>query len=145
MIATDGNRRFQISAFDQIVNSLAHLSSLTIPKPTDACRQSLEVHAIAREAQPTIECAVIGKEFKRKVVSFADIVRVAGKRHPAKWSLPFAEERPNVFGYEARNLKGIDATGIQRLLAYVIPTVESHGPGAFQGEHCFNMPCHRLH
>src|SRR5829696_6523164 len=114
MIAPDRDRGFQIATLHEIVDRLAHLCTFTITEPADACRQSLEVNAIARKTQPAIQRAIIGKHLQREIVSLANVLWITRQRHPAKRSFAFAEEWSNVLGHETRYLKRILATRIKR-------------------------------
>src|SRR5215212_5865521 len=116
MITANRDRRLEITTFHEIVDRLAHLSPFTITEPADARGQSLKVNSIARETQPAIQCAIIGKHLQRKIVSIANVLRIAGQRHPAKRSFAFAEKRANVFRHKARYLKRIRTTSIESLL-----------------------------
>src|ERR1041384_7784948 len=116
MVAPDRNRRFEIATLDEVVDCFAHLSPFTITEPTDARRQSLEVHTIARETQPTIQRAIVGKHLEREIVGLAYVFRVARQRNPAKRAFAFTEKRSNVLGNESGYLERVFASGIKRLL-----------------------------
>src|SRR6185369_12949664 len=105
MIAPDRDRRFKVAALHEIVDRLAHLSTLTVTEPADARRQSLEVNAIARQTQPAIQRAIVGKHLEGEIVGLAYVFCLARQRHPAKRSFAFAEKRPNVLGHKTRYLK----------------------------------------
>src|SRR5258705_10067467 len=129
MIASDCDRGFQMGAFDEIVYCLTHLGAFPITKPTDARWQSLKMNAIACEPKPAVQRSIIRKEFERQIVGFAYVVRITGERHPPKRTLPFAEDRSNVFGNETWDFKGFRATSVECLLAYVVTVVENDGSG----------------
>src|ERR1700752_871859 len=126
MIPTDCNRRFQIPSLDEIVDRLPHLSPFAVTKPANARRQSLEMHAIARQTQPTIQRAIVRKHLECQIVRFANVFRISRKRHPSKRSFAFAEKRSNVFGNKARYLERIGASRIKRLLANVVAVVKRY-------------------
>src|SRR5215207_9572911 len=107
MITANCDRRFQISTLDEIVDGLAHLRALAITEPTDTRRQALKLNAITRKTQPAIQRTIVGKHLQRQVIGFSNVLRVAGKRDPTKWSLAFTEEWPNVFRNKARYLERI--------------------------------------
>src|SRR6266850_707937 len=144
MIASDGDGRLEIPTLDQVVDSFAHLSTLAITKPANSRRQSLKLNAIACEPQPTVQRSIVWKKFEGQVVGLPNIIRISGERDPAKRSLAFTEERTNVLRYKSRNLKCVETTGIECLLTYVVAIVEGDGTAAFQREHRFDMPGHRL-
>src|SRR5689334_23440128 len=132
MIAANRDRRFQIAAPDEIVNRFAHLRAFAVTEPADARRQSLKVNAIARQTQPAIQRAIVGKQLEREVVSLANVFRVARQRDPAKRSLAFAEQRANVLRHETRNLECIFATSVESLLANVVAVIKRDRAGALQ-------------
>src|SRR5438067_1909708 len=78
VIAANGNRSFQITPTDQFINRFTHLSALAITEPTDARRQSLELYAVPREAQPSIQGLIFRKQFESEIVCFADVFSFAG-------------------------------------------------------------------
>src|SRR5207237_943180 len=119
-----------------------HLGALAVTEPADARRQALKLHALARKTKPTMQGRIIGEEFEREVVCAAYVVRIARQCDKTKRPLASAKKRANVFGHEAGNLEGVVATGIKRLLAYVVAVIERDRAVAFQGEHCFDVPRH---
>src|ERR1051325_2115261 len=96
MIAADRDRRFQIAAADGFIDRLAHLCAFAVAEPTDARRQTLKLHSIARQPQPTIQRLIVGKKFEREIVSLAYVFGFAGERDPTKRTFAFAEEWANV-------------------------------------------------
>src|SRR5689334_13143387 len=125
MIAPDRDRRFQIAALDEIVDRFAHFGAFAVAEPADARGQALEVHAIAREPQPAIQRAIVGKHLEREIVGLANVLRIAGERDPAKGSLAFTKQWANVLRHKAGNVERVLATGVERLLADVVAVVES--------------------
>src|ERR1041385_3613330 len=132
MIAPDRDRRFQIAALHEVVDSFAHLGALAVTEPADARRQSLQVNAFARETQPAIQRAIVRKQLECEVVSLANVFGVARQRDPAKRPFAFAEQRSNVFGHESRNLERVFATGVESLLANVVAVIKRDGAAALQ-------------
>src|SRR5258705_7826758 len=145
MVAPDGYWRFQVATLDEGVNGLTHFRSLAIPQPADTRRQSLKVNALARKTQPTVKGAVIREQFQSEIIGLTYIFLVTRECHPTKRSLAFAEEWPNVFRHKARNLKGIFATGVERLLANVVAIVKDHRARTFQSQHRLDVTGHRGH
>ena len=103
------------------------------------------MNTIAREAQPAIQRAIFRKHLEREIVSLANVFSVAGKRDPAKRSFAFAEERTNVLRNKTRYLKRVLATRIKCLLANVVAVIKRNCARAFQRQHGFDVPRHRLH
>src|SRR5215217_950843 len=145
MIAPDRDRRLEIAPLYEIVDRLAPLSPFTITEPANAGRQSLEVNTVTSQSQPAIQRAIVRKHLEGEIVSLANVVGIARQRHPAKWSLAFTEERSNVLWHKTRDLEGVPATCIKRLLANVVAVIESDRARTFQRQHRFYMPRHRLH
>ena len=56
-----GMQSFQISAANQFIDGLAHLSAFTVAKPADARGQALKLYAIPRQPQPAIQCLIVRK------------------------------------------------------------------------------------
>src|SRR6266403_1391500 len=144
MIASDGDWRLEIPTLDHVVDSFTHLSTLAITKPANPRGQSLKLNAITCEPQPTVQRSIVWKKFECQVVGLPNIIRISRECYPEKRSLAFTEERTNVFRYKSRNLKCVETTGIECLLTYVVAIVEGDGTAAFQREHRFDMPGHRL-
>src|SRR5215813_10723757 len=74
MIAPYRDRRLEIAPLYEIVDRLAHLSTLAVTEPADARRQSLKVNAVARQTQPAIQRAIVRKHLEREIVGLANIV-----------------------------------------------------------------------
>src|SRR5437764_722456 len=129
MIAPYSNRRLQLSAFDEIVDCLAHLRTLAVTKPTDSRRKSLKLHTLASKSKPATKRRVFRKKFEREVIRLAYVFGVAGKSDPAERPFAFAEERPYVFGDETGNFECVRAASVESLLANVVAVIESNGPG----------------
>src|SRR3954447_8704483 len=102
MIAPDSDGRLQIATLHEVVDGFAHLGAFAVAKPANARGQALELHAIARQTQPAIQGAIVGKQLEREVVSLANVFRIAGKRHPAKRSFAFTKKRPDVLRHKTR-------------------------------------------
>src|SRR6185369_10692649 len=101
--------------------------------------QSLKMNAVARQTQPAIQRAIIGKHLEREIVSLANVLGIAGQRHPTKRTLALAEQRANVFRDEAGYLERVFATSIERLLANVVAVIESNRARTFQRQHRFDV------
>src|SRR5215813_11403330 len=113
MIAADRNRSFQIAAPHEFIDRFAHLSAFAVAEPADARGQALELHAIARKAQPAIQGFVVGKKLKRKVVCLPNVFGLARKSDPAEWTLTCTKQRTNVLRHETGNFECILAAGIE--------------------------------
>src|SRR5687767_2559676 len=127
MIASDGDRRFQVAAFHEFINRFTHLGALAVTKPTDARRKTLELNAVAGQTQPTIQSRIVWEKLQREVVGLLNITRITGQRDPAKWTFAFTEERANVLRDETGNLKRILHACIKRHLPDVVAVIKRHG------------------
>src|ERR1051325_9564222 len=105
MIAADRDRRFQIAAADEFIDRLAHLCAFAVAEPTDARRQTLKLHSIARQPPPTIQPLIVRIKFERDTLILAYVFGFPGERDPTKRTFAFAEEWANVFRHEAGNFK----------------------------------------
>ena len=95
---------------DEIVERDAELRALALAQPADARRQPLKCDPLARQRDPAAQMLVVRKQLEHQVVGARDVLRIAGQRHPAKRSLPLAEERPDVLGNESRECRTRCAT-----------------------------------
>src|SRR5437867_1814674 len=128
MIAADNDRCRDRAALYQIVHGNPKLGAFAIAEPADARRQTLKMDSFSCQFHPTPEGLVLWKNFERKFVCPRDVLRIAAQRHPAKWTFPFAEQRPDIFRNEPGNIKGVFDTGFFRLRADVVPVIESNSP-----------------
>src|SRR5213592_4550121 len=114
MIASDYDRRRELTTRDEIVQRHTESGALTLSQPADARRQSLEVHAFARHRDPAAQMLVVRKQVEHQLVGAREIVRIAGERHPAERTLPFTEQRAHVLRHESWYRERIFDTVIRR-------------------------------
>src|SRR3954465_2603276 len=107
MIATDGDRRRQVTARHEVVERQTEGRAVALPQPADARRQALEVDALAREGDPAPQVLVVRKEIEHQLVGPRDVGGIAGESDPAERSLPLTEQRADVLGDETGGLETI--------------------------------------
>src|SRR5438270_4896595 len=62
MVASDHDRRGELPPADELVDARAEFGALAVAEPADACRQSLERHTLAGEADPSRKRFVVREE-----------------------------------------------------------------------------------
>src|SRR5262249_10935689 len=120
VIAANNNGRLQLAAADHLVEAQAELGALAVTEPTDAGRQSLELHFFPSQVNPAGQRRFLRESWENGPVGAINVFGIAGKSCPAERTLAFAERRPNVFGDETRNAKGIFHTRLDSLGANVV-------------------------
>src|SRR5208283_2194446 len=126
MIAPHHDRRLDLSLLHQVIKRQAELRALSITKPADATRQSLELDPLAREANPTAKNFVVGKHFQHQIVGSVNVRGIAGKRRPAEGSATFAEQRTNVCRHKSRKIVGVLYAVFEGKRANIVAVIESH-------------------
>src|SRR5450759_5012212 len=127
MIAADDDRRRQLTAGDEVIEGDAELCALAETEPTDPGGQSLELHFLAGDRDPTSEMLVIREELEHQIIGAVDILWIAGQRHPTERSLALAEQRSDVLGNKAGDRERVANAGVERHRSNVVPIVECHG------------------
>jgi hypothetical protein len=145
MIAPDDDRRADDAPADQVVQGQTEPRALAVSEPEDACRQSLERHALAGEADPAAQRLVVLEHLQGEVVRGVDIGGVSRQRRPAERAFPLAEERTNVLRDEAGELERLFDAGRLSLGADVVAVVEDDGAGRAEREHGAHVISHRAH
>ena len=145
VISADGDRRFQIAALHEFIDGFTHLSAFAVTEPANACRQALELDAIARQTQPAIQRLVVRKKFEREIIGLPNVLGFTRECDPAKRAFAFTEKRANVFGHEAGNLERILTARIEGHLADVVAVIEGNRAVSFQREHRLDVARHRFH
>ena len=91
MIAADHDGSFQPAIGDHAVHLEREARPFAIAQPTNARRQPLKMDALVGQRNPTREAGVIREQAAHQFIGGGDIVRIAGKRYPAKWATSFGE------------------------------------------------------
>src|SRR5206468_12170037 len=123
--ASDDDGRADLAAGHQVVDTLAELSALAVAEPAHARGQSLERHALAREAYPPRESSVLGKELEHELVGAPDVGFISGERDPAERTASLGEERADVRRHESRIAERIRVPRGAGFAPQVVPVVES--------------------
>src|SRR6516225_5245066 len=96
------------------ISLIASPNSARSPYPS---RQTLKRHAAAGEADPAGERLLLRKQTQHELVRLADVVGIAGERHPPKRPAPLAKQRAHVRGDEAGEREGLGHPGAPCLRA----------------------------
>src|SRR2546427_3748512 len=127
MIAPDDDRCADLAARDQVINALAESCALAVAQPADARGQSLVWHALSREAYPSGEDPILGKELEDEAVGASNVGLVPGEGDPPEWTASFGEQRADVRGDEPRIAEGFRVSGGARLASKIVSVVERDG------------------
>src|SRR4051794_12601895 len=125
MIATDNDWRFDLAALHQFIHSHAKFGARAKPEPTNPRRQTLEMDSLLGKFDPPRQSLVLRKKFESQPVGPRDVRRIPTQRNPSKWPFPFTEQRPDVFGNKAGNIKRVFHSRFFRLRPEVVPVIES--------------------
>ncbi len=106
VVPADDDGRGDLALLDQVVDDGAEAGPLAVAEPADAGRQALELDLGPGLADPAGQGLVLGELLEDGLVRGVDVLRFAGERRPAEGPLAEAEQRPDVFGDEARDVEG---------------------------------------
>jgi hypothetical protein len=118
--------------------------ALAMAQPADARRQSLEVHALAGQADPARDVLLVAEQLEDGVVGARDIGWVAGQGDPAKRALALTEQRADVGGHEARVGEGVGVAVGGGQAAQRVAVVERLCAGGLQRAHRIHVGQHAL-
>src|SRR5205823_13944108 len=144
MVASDHDRTLHLSTADEVVEQPARAGALAIAEPADARGKALEVHALAGGFDPADQALVFRELLDDGAIGCRDVRRVARKRHPTKWSVAFAEKRPDVGGDEAWIIEGASAAAEPGFRAQAVAVVEDLGPAVEKLNHRVDVAGHAL-
>src|SRR5580693_8840439 len=142
MIAAYYDWCFDLALLHQIVHGKAKLRALSVPKPADACRQSLELDAPASEVNPAAQDAIVREEFENKIICDVNVGGFARERDPAERTASCAEQRTNIGRNESREIVGVLHTALEREGADVVSVVECDRSHLLQTQHAFDVARH---
>src|SRR5581483_11109253 len=98
--APDDDRRADLPLRHEIIERDAEARTIPLPQPANARGQPLELNLLASELDPATQMGIVGKELDYQLVGTMQIAWITGQRHPTKWTLAFAEKRPDVLRNE---------------------------------------------
>src|SRR6185437_2525398 len=124
VVASDDDRSPELTASHHLVEGQAQAVPVPEAHPADACRQSLEVDALARHVQPMMQMPILRQELTHFGVGPVDVLGIARQRGPAERTDAAAEQRPDVSRNEARESKGVLDAGVEGPLPQVVAVVE---------------------
>src|SRR5581483_12304589 len=96
MIAANDDRGRNLAFGHEIIHSDAELCAIALPEPANSRRQTLELNALSRQGEPTLEMRILWKQLQRQRIGAIDVFGIARKGHPTKRPFAFAEQWPNV-------------------------------------------------
>src|SRR3990172_5691059 len=126
VIASDHDRGPHFSVGNELVEDRAHSGSLAVSQPANAGGESLERDLSLRLLNPSAELLVFRERLHHSAVGAVNILGIAGKSRPSKWTLAITKEWSDVFGNESRYGESILHTVRHRFAAYVISVVEDN-------------------
>ena len=135
VVAADDDGRFQLSGAHHFVERQPRLVPFTQPQPADARGQALKGDALARHVEPAVRVRVVGEQFLDLGVGLVDVLRVATQRHPAERPFALAEQRADVGGHEAGEVKRVLHALVQRHLSDVVAVIDHRDAHALEVEH----------
>src|SRR5262249_53194140 len=136
MIASDHDRRTDFAFLHKMVDAFTEFGAFAITEPANSRRQSLECNAIGCETNPARKTFVFWKRFQDGAIGAMNIFWIAGQCDPAKWSLPFTEQRADVGNYETWKIKCIRHAVLVRLSAKVVPVIKNDCAPFLHIQHC---------
>ena len=142
VVSSDDDRRLELPARDHLIEGEPEPLPVAEAHPADACRQALELDALARHVEPVMQMPVPGQELAHFAVGAVDVLRVARERRPAERTHAAAEERADVGRDEAGERKGVLQALVESDLAEIVAVVEHRNPLPVEGEHGLDVPPH---
>ena len=92
---------------DEVVQAQPEGRALSVAKPADARRQSLEMDLLPVPSGSSAQGSFSGNIFQHQIVGDGDVGRISGQRDPTERTAPLAEKRPDVGRDEAREIERI--------------------------------------
>src|SRR5712692_5203141 len=145
MVAADDNRRLQLAPGHQLVERQAEFRPLAVAQPANARRETLEAHALLRQADPAVEDRVVREELQHQFVGAIDVRRLTRERHPAERPAALAEKRPDVRWHEAGKIVGVLDALLESKRADVVAVVKRDCAQLLQREHPADVLGNRFH
>src|SRR5260221_711998 len=110
--------------------------------PADAGRQTLKLNPRSRHVEPMVQVRIVGDQFLDLRIGLVDVLRIARQRRPAERSDTPAEQRPDVFGHEAREIKGTGDAGVERDLPDIVAVFKDRLSHGLEAQQAMAMFCH---
>src|SRR5205807_3525112 len=107
MIAPDDDWRLELAVRNHFVECEAREMSFAESEPANPCGEALEFNPLARHVEPPMQMLIRRKERLHLAIGFVDVVRIAGKRDPAKRPLALAEQRADISRDETRKIESV--------------------------------------
>src|SRR5947207_16011691 len=126
MITADHDRRFDPAGLYQMIDPFAEHGALAVSKPTYPRGQSLEMHLVAREANPAAENLVFWKKLQNQIIRNLNIQRVSRQRDPAERSTAFSKHRPDICRDEAGEVISVFYAAFKRHGPDIVAVIERH-------------------
>src|SRR5690348_13594002 len=114
MVAADDDRRRYLACGNEIVDRDAELRAVGLSEPANSRREALKFYLLLRQRDPAFEMLVVREQLECQRIRSRDVVRIAGQCNPAERPLPFTEQRPNVLGHEAWDVKCVLQPRVER-------------------------------
>ena len=111
---------------DEVVEGEARNMPFAVAEPTDARRQSLSLHLVSREADPSLQRVVVRECLEYGLVGGSEIGRISGQASPSERTGSAREERTDVSDDEARVAERVSHTGVAGLASQPVAVVEDN-------------------
>src|SRR5690606_5310644 len=105
-------------------------------------RQALELNFFLGHRKPSAEMVVIREKVHYRLVGLVNVFLLAGECDPAKRSLAFAEQRPNIRRNESGIRERVENPVIEGALPQIIPVVEDNSTALLKLKHRFDVARH---
>src|SRR5580693_6583618 len=128
MIPANHDRSLQFTPRNQVVQPQTKFVALAIPQPANPRWQSLKLHALLSQFNPSRQMLVLGEHFEYQPIGTRDVRRLSRKRRPPKRSFAFAEQRANVRRHKPREVISVLHALLKRECPNVVSIVERHRP-----------------
>src|SRR5690348_1943293 len=135
MVAADDDRRLDRAAAHELVEAPSRTRALAVAEPADPRGKPLVGDALAGGFDPADERWVFLELVDDRAVGGRDVRGVARQRDPAKRSLAFGEERPDVGGHEAGVVECPRTAAQPSLRAEAVAVVEHLRAAVVEGDH----------
>src|SRR5581483_6073569 len=108
-------------------------------EPANSRRQTLELNALSRQGEPTLEMRILWKQLQRQRIGAIDVFGIARKGHPTKRPFAFAEQWPNVLRDKSRNVERVLDPGVERDRSHIVAIVERNRAATLHLQHRFHV------
>src|SRR5262245_30166573 len=128
MIPANDDWGFHAMVSYQLIEAKPSLGSFPVAQPADSCRQPLKRNLRRSVPYPILQCRVIRKQFQNSLIRNGNVFGVPAQGDPTEWSVALAEQRPDIFGNEPLDQKGVLDALLKRHRSNVVSVVKYDAP-----------------